>query len=158
MEYPPPIETSFLALPQEASERHEFFVDIFGRYLFWALEKACERTEQLIKSDETRAKLGRVFQKPYLDAATQLSPEQQEIAIRLAQEPAQAFAKILLQVFQAQGITHRLGEDHAVRFRLILEVCDVRELTVALEEVINRGGEKAFSDYWGRWLNQAKSL
>jgi hypothetical protein len=59
-----------------------------------------------------------------------------------------------LNVLTAQGISHPLGEQHAIRFRLVLEICEKFEMKVVAEEMINRNGEKSFSDYWGRWLNQ----
>jgi len=62
--------------------------------------------------------------------------------------------KKLLLILAVQGITFRLGESHAIQFRLIAEVRDVENMNVVLEETINRGGERAFQNYWGRWLNQ----
>jgi uncharacterized protein YijF (DUF1287 family) len=48
----------------------------------------------------------------------------------------------------------KLGPEHAVVFRLVAEVRDIEHMEIAIEEVVNRDGKKAFASYWGRWLNQ----
>lgn len=154
MKYPPPIETSLAELPEDPQKRHEFLVDVFGRYVFWAIDKALERSAALVDSPELRAKVGRIFREPYTKAAEQLTKEQQLIALGLAKDTVYSFAKELLGVLTAQGTSHLLGESHAIRFRLFLEICEAYDMNVVFEELINRGGEKAFFDYWGRWLNQ----
>jgi hypothetical protein len=154
MKHPPAIETPFEAIPTDVLKRHDFFVDIFGRYLLWAIEETRTRSATLIRSPKARTKLGRAISKPYEQAASRLNPEQQRIASELAKEDIQDFAKKLLLILTTQGTTFRLGENHAIQFRLIAAVCDVENMHVVLEQTINRGGPRAFMNYWGRWLNQ----
>jgi len=50
-----------------------------------------------------------------------------------------------------------MGDRHAVRFQLDMEIFDVESLEVVDRETINRGGKRFFADYWGRWLNRFAS-
>lgn len=156
MNQPPKIETTFKDIPIASQERHEFFVDLFGRYLFWAMHEAMTKSRELVSSPESRVKLGRAFEQPYRNAAD-LAPEQREVAFNLARETMENAVKNILVILGAEGITFRLGEQHAVQFRLTSEVRDIEDLKVQLEEVINRGGERAFASNWGRWLRQNAS-
>jgi hypothetical protein len=158
MKPPPMIETSFVALPRAPEDLHEFLVDIFGRYVSWAVEEALRHSSTLVRSAEARDKLGRIFQEPYSDAASKLTPDQQTVALNLAKVTAESFAKLLLAVLESQGTAQRLGEDHAIRFRLVMEVCNVQNMEVLLDHVINRDGKRAFSDYWGRWASERTKL
>jgi hypothetical protein len=153
MNRPPPIKTEFESLPKDPQERHEYLVDIFGHYIFWAMREALLKSKALVESSEMRSKLGSVFEKPYSEAA-KLTPEQQKIALELAAQTTESFAKNLLVILGSQGITFQLGKCHALQFRLTSEIRDVENMEIKMEEVINRGGEKAFISYWGRWLNQ----
>jgi len=155
MERPPVIQTTLEALPSDQSARHEFLTDAFGRYLLWAMAEALARSKTLVGSQEARSKLGRIFQGPYSEAATKLTPEQLEIAFTLAEKTLETFARNTLTVLGAQGITFRLGEDHAVQFRLTAEIRDIENMEIKLEEVINRNGKRAFTSNWGHWLAQS---
>jgi hypothetical protein len=132
--------------------RHEFLVDAFGKYLFWAMSEAMQTSKVLVESSDERKKLGRVFQKVYTEAAEHLDPVQQKIAFDLAERIMEKFAQNLLLVFQARGITFRLGDEHAIQFRLTAEIHETENLEVVYEDVINRDGRKSFGDYWGHWL------
>jgi hypothetical protein len=52
------------------------------------------------------------------------------------------------------GVDQRLGDEHAIRFKLDLEICRVDTHDVVEVETLNRGGKKFFGDYWGRWINR----
>jgi hypothetical protein len=152
MKYPPSIDIAWEELPKDPKERHEFFVDVFGKLLFWALNEAQDDVEALVEAKELREKLGRLAREPFELAAGKLAEEERKIAYKLVNEALCCFARRLLAVLSARGISHRMGQKHAIQFRLVLEVREIEDLGVAAEEVINRGGKKAFSSYWGRWL------
>jgi hypothetical protein len=158
MKYPPSIETSVEDLPNDPKARHQFLVDVFGRYLFWAMDESSNLVKSRVESKEARDQLERARRETYEKAANALTPEQQGMALALAREAVQILAKQFLAILEAHGISHRLGQEHAIRFRLIMEICETADMKVVFEEVINRGGEKAFASYWGRWLHQNEDL
>jgi hypothetical protein len=153
---PPKIETPFEEIPLAPRERHEFFVDLFGRYLFWAMQEAMFKSRELVSSPESRARLGRAFERPYREVA-ELNHGQREVAFEFARATMENAVKNILIILAAEGITFRLGDRHAVQFRLTGEIRDVEEMETQLEEVLNRGGDKAFTSNWGRWLRQNSS-
>ena len=155
MNYPPPIETALADLPNDPKKRHDILVDIFGKYLLWAMNEALSRSDELVEMAEAREKLGRLFRQPYETAANLLSTEQRKAAAAVNRQTLSNFIQLLLGLFTAEGISHRLGQHHAIKFRLVMEICEIESMDVILEEVINRGGAKAFASYWGRWLLQA---
>ena len=148
----------FENLPHDQSIRHEFLVDVFGRYLFWALKEAVEESKALVETPDARKKLGRVCEKPYSDFATKLNSEQQRIALDFTEQALQTFARGLLVILGAQGITFLLGERHAIQFSLTAEIRDIENMNILFEEEMNRGGRTAFTAYWGHWLNQNLSV
>lgn len=152
MKRPPQISQKFKELPDDSKARHEFLVDIFGKYLFWAMSEAMERSKALVQSSEGHDKLGRVFQKVYREAAEKLNPEQQNAAFDLTERTLENFAKNVLLILEAQGITFGLGDMHAIQFRLTAEIHETENMDIVFEEVINRDGRKPFADYWGHWL------
>jgi hypothetical protein len=154
MSYPPVIESSPEQLPSDPEMLHEYLVDIFGRYLFWAMRDALRKTKTLVENPDERRKVGHLMQKAYSDASSNLNPEQQRIALDLANKTMESFAKNILAILTSQGITLRMAENHAIQFSLSLEIRDTEDLKLLLSEEINRNGKKAFMSYWGRWLNQ----
>jgi hypothetical protein len=60
-----------------------------------------------------------------------------------------------IQLFSAwltgTGFDTPIGEKFVCRARLIIELCDKHTGDVLHEEILNRGGKKAFMDYFGRW-------
>jgi hypothetical protein len=153
---PPHIDIRFADLPSDASERHEVLVDLFGRYLFWLRNWTVGATRDLAKSEEARSAIGAVRRKKYDDLAT-LTSEQQDIACKISEATVDRFIQLFLTMLSNTGVDQRIGDTHAIRFRLDIEICDVENADVVEAETINRGGKRLFADYWGRWLNQFPS-
>ena len=59
-----------------------------------------------------------------------------------------------LALFTGKGDSERFGDDHAVNYRLVLEVKEVATDEVVEQVDINRKCKKVFYDYYGRWLNR----
>jgi len=102
---------------------------------------------------EQRNQLGKLFREVFEQAA-ELDADDREVALRLAQSAVGNFASLLLTMISGQGFDDHIGPDHVFRYRLDMEVCDADTGDVVLEETINRGGDRFFPDYWGRWLNR----
>lgn len=153
MNRPPNVRVSFENLPDDAKQRHEALVNVFGEYLFWVRNQAIQQIRMLVESPEEREKLGRLFRHTYEDAS-KLSPEDRKRAYALAESALTHFAKMFLTMISGQGFDDAIGSNHVFRYRLEMEICDSETGAVVFEETINRGGEKFFPEYWGRWLNQ----
>jgi hypothetical protein len=154
MNIPPVIDRAYSDLPADPTERHRFLSDAFGKYLLWAMQKSEEDVKRLVESEPDREKMGRVPAQPFKRAAEALNHEQKQVTYALTREALALFARRLLGILTAQGVSHRLGTSHAIQFRLVLEIRDVENLDLIDEEVINRGGDRAFFTQWGRWLRQ----
>jgi hypothetical protein len=152
MTRPPSTDVSFNDLPADPQQRHEALVSLFGQYLFWARNYSLERARQLAEAAEIRAQLGKIFRRPY-EQLGGLQEGERIAAYEFARACTDAFAKQLLALFGNEGFDLKMGEQHAIRIRLELEICDASTGEVIAEEVLNRGG-KFFPDYWGQWLNQ----
>lgn len=148
---PPTIEINFAELPKDPKERHEVLVDVFGRYLFWLRNWSVDATRQLAESEEARETLGTIRRKKYDDIST-LSPDQQETVCKISEATVDRFIQLFLTMLAGTGIDQRLGSQHAIRFNLEMEICDVENVDVVEQATVNRGGKKFFADYWGRWL------
>jgi hypothetical protein len=61
-------------------------------------------------------------------------------------------------MLSGQGFDDSIGANHVFRYRLEMEICDIKTGQVVYEEVLNRGGKKFFPEYWGRWLNRYNAL
>lgn len=153
---PPQIDIDFADLPSDPRERHEVLVDLFGRYLFWLRNWTVSATRELAESEEARDKLGTIRRKKY-DELAALTPEQQDVACKISEATVDRFIQLFLTMLAGTGVDQRLGNDHAIRFKLDMEICDVENVELVDQETINRGGKKFFAAYWGRWLNQFAS-
>jgi hypothetical protein len=149
----PGAELNFEQLPKQPGEQHEALVDLFGRYIMWMRNWNNESTRRLVESPETREKLGAILGQPF-EKASQLSGEDRDRAIGLAEASVDAFIKRLLQVLAHRGSDFAFGNDHALRLRIVMELVQKENGQLVQEEVINRGGQKHFADYWGKWLNR----
>lgn len=150
---PPQIDIDFATLPSDPRERHEVLVDLFGRYVLWLRNWTVRATGELTESEEARDKIGTIRREKYDDLAA-LTPEQQDVARKISEATVDRFIQLLLTTLAGTGVDQRLGNDHAIRFKLDMEICDVENGEVVDQETINRGGKKFFADYWGRWRNQ----
>jgi hypothetical protein len=150
------IEIDFANLPSDPRERHELLVDLFGRYIFWLRNWTVNATRELAESEVAREKLGTVRRKKY-DKIAALTPEQQSVVCEISEATVDRFIQLFLTMMADTGVDQRLGNDHAIRFKLDMEICDIESVKVVDQETINRGGKKFFPEYWGRWLNQFAS-
>ena len=71
----------------------------------------------------------------------------------LAEETVNGFLERLLWSLGDEGIDSRIGQSHAYRFRIEMEIVDLESEEVVQSETINRGG-KFFGSYWGKWLDR----
>lgn len=151
---PPEMGVTFCDLPADPGERHEALVAVFGRYVMLVRNRAVQATHDLVESQEAREALGNLQRRPYDDVAG-MSPDGQHSACKLAEATVDQFIRLFLYTLGGTGTDLRLDEAHAIRFKLVMEILSVERAEVIDEETINRGGEKFFGDYWGRWLNRS---
>jgi hypothetical protein len=150
---PPSSDYNVTALPTDPNTRHEELVDIFGQYVMWLRNWAISSAKTLVESIDAREKLGAILRRPYEEAA-QLSDENRERAIRLANATVDGFIELFIRVLAHQGDDFSLGPKHSVRYNLVIQIVEKESGDLVHEEVINRKGRKHFGDYWGRWLNR----
>lgn len=150
---PPQIHLNVRDLPVDPKQRHEVLVDVFGQYIMWLRNWTTKASGELVESEAARQRLGAIRRRKY-DAVAAMSPDQRIAACELAEATVDRFIQLFLTLLAGTGVDQRLGRDHAVRLRLILEVLRVDSHEVVHEEIINRDGRKFFADYWGRWINQ----
>jgi hypothetical protein len=153
---PPKIDINFADLPSDSRQRHEVLVDVFGRYIMWLRDWTTDASRELVESEEARQKLGTIRRRKY-DAIAQLSPDQRAAACTFAQATVDRFLQLFLTLLAGRGVDDRLGTDHAIRFKLDMEIVRVEDGEIVDTETINRSGKKFFADYWGRWLNRFAS-
>ena len=80
MIYPPPIETVLTDLPNDPKDRHEVLVDIFGKYLLWAMNEALSRSNEMVESAEARE----LCRRSHAAARIAMQTQEAEFAARLA--------------------------------------------------------------------------
>jgi hypothetical protein len=144
------------SLSVEAKERHEAFIDIFGRQIFSIRNEILERTRALIEAPQSvRDEMGTIHSKEYT-AASQLPAEAQQVSLDLSRKAIDAFLRELLVLFTHSGLSTdlALGSNHAIAYKLLLQVMQTEDLEVVEEHALNDGGEKVFYEYYGRWLNR----
>jgi hypothetical protein len=150
----PDIAIDFDSLPAEPAPRHEALVDFFGQHLFWCRHQSCDFAHRAVSSPELRKRLGRIPAEPFT-RVSELPESAQTAALELAQASIDHFMRNVLFLFTSIGTDLHLGQDHALRYKLILEIIERQDpKTVVDDEILNRGGAKAFMDYFGRWLNR----
>jgi len=150
---PPGADFSLTNLSAEPKERHEKLVDLFGQYIFWMRNWTNDSTQRLVESPEAREQLSAILRELY-EKTARLAPEDRDRALRLAESSVDAFIILLLRMLAHRGVDFPLGKQHAVRYRLEMEIVEQETDEIAHEEVVNRDGKKHFADYWGRWLNR----
>ncbi len=151
------IEIELDQLPQDPRLRHELLVDVLGQYLLWLRNRSVDSSRKVIETPDVKEKLGNIRWKRYEGVAS-MSSDQQQAACQLAEATVDRFIQLLLTMLSGTGVDQRLGSTYAIRFRLDIEVLDVESENVVVSETINRGGQKFFADYWGRWLNRFGAL
>jgi hypothetical protein len=152
---PPTVAGCFDDLPADPRERREAFVEFLGQHLFSTRNQRLSAIRQLVESAESRNGLGTIHRQPY-EAVSGLEPSGRKAAMELAQTAINLFIQDLLGLLQNIGSDVRFGENHALRYRLWLEVIDLadEDHPVVAEELINRDASRALESYFGRWLNK----
>lgn len=150
---PPGFDFTYDTLPDEALERHEALVGVFGQHVMWLLNTALFRANELLASADSRQRLAGLFRRPYEHMAEQTA-EVRSAALDLVAATNRGVVQRFLWILMGQGFDNTFGPDHVIRFRLVMEICDAETGEVIEEDVINRGGKRSFSEYWGRWLNR----
>lgn len=151
----PGADLSFSELPTDTGQRHEELVDLFGRYVMWIRNRAIDSARDLVESEDSRERLGRLYRRPYEEIAA-MSGEDRERAVRLAETTVDAFVELFLRVLAHRGMDFPYGPSHRVQYELNMEICDPVSGDVVWRDAINRHGAKHFADYWGRWRNRHK--
>lgn len=154
---PPELSTTFEQLPLDPTARHEALVDVFGECLFSARDSVLQSTRSLAESSQARDRLGEVFRAPF-QRIGELDSSDREAAYEFAGICVGTFAREILVLLANRGIDVRFGANHAVRFRLDIEICSSDTGEIIETQTINTGGKKFLADYWGRWLNRFRTI
>ena len=149
----PKIDEDFVSLPTDSKLRHEVMVNFFGQHLFWCRRQTSEFNDRAVSSPEIRQRLGRIPAEPYA-RVSELPEAARAASLELARASVDQFMQLVLALLTSGGGANRLGKEHAIRYKLIMEIIELNDYQPVLEEVINRDGEKVFSQYFGRWLNR----
>lgn len=145
-------DIEYSKLSPDPKERHEAFVDVFGQVIFWLRNWSITASQKLVESESSREELGTI-RREYYEGVANMAPEHREAALLLAQDNLDGFIERLIWILGDEGIDCRIGDRHAYRFRIEMEIVDVESEDIVEEETINRGG-KFFGKYWGHWLNR----
>jgi hypothetical protein len=150
----PTAKAEYSDLPSEADGRREFLLDIFGQHLFSLRNQLTARLRHYVEQEEARRQMGSIPSAPFA-AVAGLDGAGREAALGLAREAVDRYMQLVLGLLQSSGQSLRVGQEHAIRYRLYAEVIGVEDYdTVLADSLINREAEKALADYFGRWLNR----
>lgn len=151
-------DVDFHSLPLDEKERHERFIEMFGKQVFSIRNQVLERVRGLIEAPQSvRDEMGTIYAKEY-DGVAGFSADQRDAAMNLARKTVDVFLREILGLLAHNGLSQQLvlGARHAFAFELVMQVLELSELTVIEEHTINKGGQKHFPDYYARWLNRYK--
>jgi hypothetical protein len=149
----PTVKESYSELPSAPVDRKEAAVDVFGQHLFSLRNQVLAWQRRVVESPDARESIGTLQRKEY-DAIAAFSPEMREAALGFARKAIDGYLQQVLVLFTGIGDDLRFGEAHAVNYRLVLEVKDIKSDEVVEEFVVNRECKKVFYEYYGRWLNR----
>ncbi len=150
---PPTVKCSYDEMPADAKERTEAAVELFGQHVFSLRNQLVERLRRFVESADDRGQLGTLHRKEY-DAVAALDATAQEAALALARKAIESCLQDILMLFTGTGDSLSLGGQHAINYRLTLQVKEIITNTVVDEFDINRECEKVFYTYYARWLNR----
>jgi hypothetical protein len=143
-------------LPSDPKERHEAFIEIFGRQLFALRNEVLEDTHAIVKApQEARDRMGKLNSQAYTSVA-QLPEDAQNAALNLSRKAVDSLLKRLLMLFTHNGLSTDivLGIDHAIAYEILLKAIRRDNLEAVEEHVVNKNGDKVFAEYFGRWINR----
>jgi hypothetical protein len=149
----PTLTSGYNDMPTEPAARTEAAVNVFGQHLFSARNQLVARLRRVIESDELRERLGTLHRKEF-DAASALPQAEREAALALARKAIDLYMQEVLILFTGTGDSLRFGDDHAVNYRLVLEVKEIASIELVEEFDVNRECKKPFYNYYVRWLNR----
>lgn len=151
----PTTRATFADLPTDSAARAEALVEVFGQHLFSSRNQALALLRARVESHAEPAKLGTLRQVLY-DAVAALPQEGQHAAVELAERSADLVLQLLLALFGAGPACRDLafGPDHALTYKVVLEVRDVETGEVVESTDVNRAGQRFLGDYFGKWLIQ----
>ncbi len=149
----PTLKITFEDLPDDPDARREALLDCFGQHLFSLRNYLRDSVRFHVESGEARHKMGTIPSRPYAAVAA-LDANAQEAAFQLADEAIDRYLRLFLMLLQSTGFSWRLGDDHAIRYRLHSEVVSTSDDSISLEALINRDTDRALEMYFGRWLNK----
>jgi hypothetical protein len=150
------LEASLGNLPSDPKRRHEAFIEIFGRQLFSLRNEVLQNTRAIVKAaQEARDRMGKLNSRQYT-AVAGLPEDAQEAALGLSRKAIDSFMQHLLILFTHNGLSTdiSLGTDHAIAYEILLKAIRKDNLEAVEEHIVNKDGERVFSEYFGRWLNQ----
>lgn len=147
------IDQEYDDLPDDKQERHEYFVDFFGQFLFWLRNWSLDASRTLVDSEQARQELGSIRRR-YYDGVGEMGPQQKAAAMRLVEESLNGFGERLTWFLGGRSQDLRLGSRHAIRFQVQIEVVDLESDSVIETVTVTVGGRRFFGKYWGRWLNR----
>lgn len=150
---PPTLLVPYKDMPTDQDKRTETAVDVLGQHLFSLRNQRVERLRRAVESEEIRKPMGSLHRRE-LDAVAALPITEREAALALSQKAIDLYLQDILALFTDIGDSMRFGDDHAVNYRLVLQVKEVASDEVVEEFEVNRECKKVFFEYYGRWLNR----
>jgi hypothetical protein len=148
--------TSLEDLPSDPKERHETFIEIFGRQLFSLRNEVLQNIRSVVKApQEARDRMGKLDSQEYT-AVAKLPEDVQEMALGLSRKAVDSLLQHLLMLFTHNGLSTdiALGSDQAIAYEILLKAIRKDNLEAVEEHIVNKDGERVFSEYFGRWLNR----
>ena len=142
-------ETSLENLPSDPKERHEAFIEIFGRQLFSLRNEVLQNIRALVKApQEARDRMGKLNSQEYT-AVARLPEEMQETALGLARKAVDSLLRQLLMLFTHNGLSTdiALGIDHAIAYEILLKAIRKDNLEAVEEHIVNKNGEKVLATW-----------
>ncbi len=150
---PPDSGINHLILDQDSIQRREAMIESFGKMLLSLSQQCIARIQLLCTSEDARSGIGRIERAQYEKAAN-LDTNTLSTALEIAELSINTSTRLFLSYLAQSGHEIHCGEDHYIAFRLYMDVIDGTTGEIIINELINRNGEKALPDYWGRWLNR----
>jgi hypothetical protein len=144
---------SYESMPSEPSERREVAVEVFGQHLFSLRNQRLEALRRAVDESEVRGRMGSLHRREY-ETVAELAPEAREAALGLARKAVDLYMQDFLGLLTDIGCSLDFGPEHAVNYKLVLQVKAIESESVVEEFVVNRDCRKVFYEYYGRWLNR----
>lgn len=136
---------------QNAKERGAL-TDAFGKLVMHMRKRVVDSARRKVDSEEERTEMGAVFRRIY-DAVAAMDPDARERALKLSERCADNMAKEFLMLLANRGHDLRISDNHAIRFRMNIEVVDVVTGDVVLSHPAD-DSPGYLPQLWGRWINR----